>query len=275
MIEALQYEFMRNALMAALLASLACGVIGTYVVVKRISFISGAIAHAAFGGVGIGYFLGVNPVLTLLPFSVLSALCIGLVSKKTRLSEDSAIGMFWAVGMAIGILFVGLTPGYTPDLFSYIFGNILTVPLADIAIMAALDLIILISVALLYKEFLAVSFDEEYAEVSGLATTVLYLLMLCLVAITVVVLIRVVGIVLVIALLTIPASIAREIGCFSLRRMMVVSSLLGGVFTMSGLALSYMVDIPSGAAIILVSATAFIVVAMAVRLFRLLRLKSS
>ena len=258
MIELLQYEFMRNAIFAAILASIACGVIGAYVVVKRITFISGAIAHAAFGGVGLGYFLGINPVLTLLPFSLVSALGIGFVSRRSKGPEDSAIGIFWAVGMALGIILIGLTPGYAPDLFSYIFGNILTVPLSDILMMLALDVVILISVALFYKEFLAVSFDEEYAEVSGVKVVFFYMFLLCLVAMTVVVLIRVVGIVLVIALLTIPAAIAKIYECPSLRRMMLISAALGVFFTLSGLALSYFLNLASGATIVILAAVFYL-----------------
>lgn len=257
MIEALQYEFIRNALFAALLASVACGVIGAYVVTKRITFISGAIAHAAFGGVGLGYFLGINPVLAVIPFSVLSAIGIGIVGRKARLPEDSTIGIFWAVGMALGVLLISLTPGYAPDLFNYIFGNILMVPASDLALMLALDVLIAATVALFYKEFLAISFDEEYAKVSGVKVTFFYLLLLCLVALTVVILIRVVGVVLVIALLAMPAAITRLFGCVSLRRMMAISAALGAALTVSGLWISYWLNLPSGATIILVSAAAF------------------
>lgn len=256
MIEALQFEFMRNALIAALLASIACGVVGTYVVVKRIVFISGGIAHAAFGGIGLGYFLGINPLLGVLPFSIASALGIGLVSKRSKLSEDTAIGIFWAVGMALGVILIGLTPGYTPDLFSYLFGNILTVPSSDIIVMLILDAIIVIVVSLFYKDFLAISFDEEFAKVSGVKVERLYLLLLGLVAITVVLLMRVVGIVLLIALLTIPAAIAKQY-TFSLKRMMLLSTLFGVVFTLCGLWLSYVFDLASGATIILFSGCAF------------------
>ena len=257
MIEALQYEFIRNALTAALLASVACGVIGAYVVTKRITFISGAIAHAAFGGVGLGYFLGINPVLAVIPFSLLSAVGIGAVSRKARLPEDSTIGIFWAVGMATGVVLISLTPGYAPDLFNYLFGNILMVPASDLVLMLLLDVLIAGMVALFYKEFLAISFDEEYARVAGVRTTFFYFLLLCLVALTVVILIRVVGVVLVIALLTIPAAITRLFGFVSLRRMMAVSVLLGALLTVSGLWLSYWLNLPSGATMILVSAAVF------------------
>ena len=263
MVDIFQYEFMRNAVAAALLASLACGIIGTYVVVRRIGFISGGIAHAAFGGIGIGYYLGANPLLGLIPFSLFSALGIGLLSKKTKVAEDTAIGAFWAAGMAVGILFIGLSPGYAPDLFSYLFGSILTVPRSDLFIIAGLDLCIFLVVFAFYKEFLAISFDEEYAEVSGVRTTLLYLLQLCLIALTVVVLVRVVGIVMVVALLTIPPAIARNFSR-NLFVMMLLSCFLCALFTLAGLWLSYVFDISSGAVIILVSAGAFLAV-LAVR----------
>lgn len=255
--EMLQYEFMRNALLAALLSSVACGVIGAYVVVKRLVSISGGIAHAAFGGIGLGYFLGIDPILGVLPFSVASAIGIWAVSRKGRLSEDTAVGIFWAMGMAVGVLFIGLTPGYAPDLFGYLFGNILTVPRSDIYLMLGLDALILGVVVLRYKELLALSFDEEFARVSGVRVEAMYLMLLCLVAVTVVVLIRIVGIVLVIALLTMPAAIARQ-HTRSLTRMMFLSTLVGAALTLGGLRLSYSLNLPSGATIILLSGAAFL-----------------
>lgn len=258
MIEALQYEFMRNALLAAVLVSIACGIVGTFVVTKRIVFISGGIAHAAFGGIGLGYLLGVNPVITAIPFSLLSALTIGTISKRVRISEDSAIGILWAVGMALGILFIALAPGYAPDLFSYLFGSILTVPNSDIVLMLALDLIIIILVALTFKELQAISFDEEYSRISGVPTQALYLLILCLVALSIIVLIRVVGIILIIALLTIPTVIAKQF-TYQLRKLMVFSTACAVVLTVFGLWISYLFDIPSGATIVLVLSAAFLV----------------
>ncbi len=252
MLEVLQYEFMRNALLAGLLAAIACGIVGVYVVVKRAVFISGGIAHASFGGIGLGYLLNINPVLGAMFFAIASALGMGLVTRRTRLPEDTAIGILWAIGMALGIIFIGLAPGYAPDLFSYLFGNILTVPTSDLILMLVLDAVIIILVFLLYKEFLLLSFDEEFGTVVGVPTERLYLLLLCLIALTVVVLIRVVGIILVIALLTIPAALARQF-TDSLKKMMLLSILAGAVFTFTGLWLSYLLDLASGATIILVS----------------------
>jgi zinc transport system permease protein len=251
MFDLLQYSFIQNALAAAILASIACGIIGVYVVVKKIVFISGGIAHASFGGVGLGYFLGINPMLGVLPFSLIAALVMGIVSKKSKIPEDSAIGILWSLGMALGIIFVYLTPGYAPDLMTYLFGNILTVPRSDLYLMLFLDLVILGAVYLLYKEFLALSFDEEFTTVQGLPTEKLYLFLLCIIALTIVVLIKVVGIILVIALLTIPASLSRKF-THNLKHMMLISIVFGTVISVAGIGLSYLLDVPSGATIILV-----------------------
>jgi len=254
MLEALQYEFMRNALIAGALASVACGIVGVYVVTKRIVFISGGIAHASFGGIGLGYLVGISPVLGATFFSLTSALGMGLVTRRTRLPEDTAIGILWAVGMALGIVFIGLSPGYAPDLFSYLFGNILTVPASDLILMLILDMVIIGLVIALYKEFLVLSFDEEFGKVLGVPVERLYLLLLCMIALTVVVLLRVVGMILVIALLTIPTALAKQF-TYDLRKMMLLAILFGAVFTFGGLWLSYALDLASGATIILLSGT--------------------
>jgi zinc transport system permease protein len=257
MFELLQYEFIRNALLAVLLASIACGIIGVYVVVKRIVFISGGIAHASFGGVGLGYFLGVNPIWGIIPFSILSALVMGLVSKRTRIPEDTAIGILWALGVSLGIVFIGLSPGYAPDLFSYLFGNILTVTSVDLIIMLILDLVIIMVVFLFYKEFLALSFDDEFATVVGVPTVKLYFLLLCLIALTIVVLMKVVGLIMIIALLTIPAAISKQYTS-NLKKMIFISILLSAIFGLGGLWLSYQLNLASGATIVIVSGIGFI-----------------
>ncbi len=261
MLEILNYDFMKNAMLAGILVSIACGVVGTYVVVKGISFISGSISHAAYGGIGLGYYLGINPMLGATIFTVLSALGMGIVSHKTKEKEDTIIGMMWAVGMALGIIFIKLSPGYTADLMSYLFGSILTVPVSDLWLMLLLDLIIVIVVLLFYEPFKLVAFDEEYAKTLGLNTLALNLLLLFLIALTVVVMIRAVGIILVIALLTIPAAIARQLSK-RLPIMMALAALLGMVFAIVGLLLSYLWDLPSGATIILCAAAGFIVTSL-------------
>jgi zinc transport system permease protein len=258
MLEILQYSFMQNAFLAAILVSVACGVVGSYVVIKRIVFISGGISHSAFGGVGLGYFLGVNPLLAAVPFTLLAAIGIGLIKKRMEVSEDTAIGILWSVGMALGIIFINLTPGYAPDLLSYLFGNILTVPPSDLYLMLLLDVVILVTVYLFQREFLALSFDEEFSTVVGMPAEAIYLLLLALVALSVVVLIKVVGVILVIALLTIPAAISREY-TNRLGQMMVLSVALGIVLTTGGLILSYIFNLASGATIVLFMALAFLI----------------
>ena len=252
LLEMLQYEFMRNAVMAGILASIACGVIGTLVVVKRIVFISGGISHAAFGGVGLSYLLGIDPILGALPFTILSALSMGIISRRTNMREDTAIGVMWAAGMSLGVIFIALRPGYAPDLFSYLFGSILTVPRSDLIFMLILDLVVVVTVLLLYKEFLAISFDEEFATVVGVPVEQLYLVLLSLIALSVVVMIRVIGIILVIAMLTIPAVISGQM-CHNLKTMMILSVILSALLTTYGLWLSYVLDLPSGATIVLAS----------------------
>ena len=254
MLDALQFEFMRNALLAGLLAAVACGIIGVYVVVKRIVFISGGIAHASFGGIGMGYLAGISPIVGAMIFALASALGMGLVTRRTRLPEDTVIGIMWAIGMALGIIFIGLAPGYTPDLFSYLFGNILTVPASDLVLMLILDVLIVAVVVALYKELMAVCFDEEFGTVVGVPVEAVYLLLLCMIGLTVVVLIRVVGIILVIALLTIPAALARQF-THNLRNMMLLAILFGALFTFGGLWISYETDLASGATIILLGGT--------------------
>ncbi|MGB9937126.1 MAG: metal ABC transporter permease [Methanobacterium sp.] len=258
MIDFFQYGFVQNALIAAVLVSIACGIVGSYVVVKKIVSISGAISHAAFGGIGLGYFLGVNPIISAIPFSVFSAIVIGLINEKVKISEDTAIGILWSVGMALGVIFINLTPGYAPDLFSYLFGNILTVPTSDLILMLILDIVIIATVLLFYKEFLAVSFDQEFSKVIGVPSEIMYILLLCLVALSVVVLIKVVGVILVIALLSIPAAISRQF-TYNMKNIMSFSIILSILLTLTGLWLSYIFNLASGATIVVILGIAFII----------------
>ena len=258
MLEALQFDFMRNAVLAGLLVSISCGIIGSLVVVNRIVFISGGIAHAAFGGVGLGFFCGFSPFLGAAIFASGASLIMGAVSLKARHRADTIIGVLWAVGMAVGIILIDLTPGYHVDLMSYLFGSILAVPPADLWLMLPLDGFILLVVLLFYKEFVALSYDEQFAFVVGIPVKTLYLLLLGMTALSIVMIIRVVGLILVIALLTIPPSIAEKY-TRSLGQMMVLSSILGILFTLSGLWLSYTFDLTSGATIILVAGLGFFI----------------
>ena len=258
MFEFLQYEFMQRAFLAAILVSIACGAVGTYVVIKRIVSLSGAISHSAFGGVGLGYFLGVNPILAAIPFSIVAALSMGAVREKVNISEDTAIGILWSVGMALGIIFINLKSGYAPDLFSYLFGSILTVSNTDLLIMLFLDLIIIIVVYFFRREFLGVSFDEEFSHVVGLHSTFINMLLLALIALSVVVLIKVVGIILLIALLAIPAAICKQY-TYDIRKLMVSSTIMGMVLTSLGLIVAFIFNLSSGATIVLVLATALFI----------------
>ncbi len=249
MIELLAYEFFRNALIAAVFAAISCGIMGTYIVSKRIVFISGGITHASFGGIGIGYFLGLNPIIGAAIFAVLSALGIEYTSRKTEIREDSAIAILWALGMAVGVIFIYITPGYAPNLMSYLFGNILTVTPTDLYMLLGLTIVILIFYTLQFKNILYIAFDEQYARARMLPVNMIKYVMISLIALTIVFNIRVVGIILVISLLTIPQTIANMFvkSFIGIMLFSVIIALLG---TISGLSLSYYFDIPSGAAII-------------------------
>lgn len=258
MIEALQFDFMRNALMAGILVSVACGIVGTFVVINRIVFVSGGVAHAAYGGIGLGYFFRFNPIVGAILFSVAAALAMGLVQRHTRQRTDTIIGVIWAIGMACGIILVDLTSGYKADLMSYLFGSILAVPSRDLWIMLGLDLIIGVLVSLFYKELLAISYDETFATVVNVPVNAIYLTLMCLIALTVVMMMRVVGLIMVIALLTMPAAISGQF-VTNMKKMMVTASLLGMVFTTTGLWLSFTLNLTSGATIILVAGVAYLI----------------
>lgn len=258
MLEALSQPFFQRALLAGLLASIACGIIGTYVVVKGISSISGGLSHAAFGGVGLGYLLGFDPTLGAAFFALGSGAVIGVVYRRVRSGLDTLISMVWSVGMALGILFVSLAPGYAPDLMSYLFGSILFVPTEYLRLTVVLDIVILATAFLLFKELQAVCFDEEFAEIQGVPVEAILHILLALIALAVVVLIRVVGVILVIALLTVPATIARQ-WSDRLSTMMVLSTLVGAFCTTAGLFLSWWLsdvmglNVPTGPLIIVLS----------------------
>ena len=256
MFEALQYEFMRNALTAGLLASVICGVMGTLVVVNRIVFLSGGIAHAAYGGIGLSFFLGWPYMVGTLGFAFAAAMVMAAVSLKAKHRADTIIGVIWALGMACGIILLDLTPGYNVDLMSYLFGSILTVPVSDLWIMLIVGALIAGFTIYFYKDLLAISYDEEFARVRGVPIRALYFGLIGMLAVTIVMVIQVVGLILVIALLTIPPFIVEKYAK-SLFQMMVGSSLLGAVFTISGLWLSYAFNLTSGASIIMVAGITF------------------
>jgi zinc transport system permease protein len=254
----LEYRFLQLAVGAALLASVACGMVGTYVVVKRMGYLAGGIAHAVLGGIGAAVFYGYPPMLGALLAAVAAALVIGCVKLYWREHEDVLIGALWAAGMAIGVIFITRTPGYQVDLMTYLFGNILLVSPGQLSWMIGLDLCLAAVVVLFFKQFEAIAFDEEFARLRGLPVTALYLLLLCLIALSVVILVQLVGLILVIALLTLPAAVARH-HVNNLGPLMVLSTVLSALFCTGGLALAYAPDLPAGATIILVSAAAYLV----------------
>ncbi|MEI7828736.1 MAG: metal ABC transporter permease [Prolixibacteraceae bacterium] len=245
----LAMNFFRNALLASLLASITCGIIGTYIVSRRIVFISGGITHASFGGIGMGYYMGFDPILGAVLFGIFSALGIEFFTRKADLREDSAIAMLWALGMALGIIFIFLTPGYAPNLMSYLFGNILTVSYTDLVFLTLLTIGIAAFFILFYRMILFISFDEEYALTNNTPVRLFNMILICLVALTIVLNIRVVGIILVMSLLTIPQAISNLFTRY-FHKMIFLSILFGFVGSLSGLIFSYIYDIPSGAAII-------------------------
>jgi zinc transport system permease protein len=255
------YGFMRNALLAGVLVSIACGIIGTLVVLNRIVFISGGIAHAAYGGVGIAYFLGADPVLGAVGFSLLSSLAMGLVHRKEGQRADTIIGVMWAIGMAIGIIFLSLSPGYKADLMSFLFGSILAVSTMDLWLMAGIALLSLVFILLFYRQLLALSFDQTFATVRNVPVGPLYLAMITLIGLTVVIAMRVVGLIMVIALLTIPPAIA-NLYLKDMRAIMALSAALSMLFCTVGLIISYVLNFPSGAVIILVAGLAYVLAAL-------------
>jgi len=259
MIEAiLNYPFMRHALIASILASIACGIIGTIIVEKKLVMMCGSISHISFGGIGLGYFLGFEPIYGALVFAVLSALGISVVNRKSHTKKDVIMGIFWSAGMALGVLFISFTPGYPPDMSSYLFGDILTVTAADLVITGLLVLLVLFVVISLYRFLEAYMFDTEFSEVLKINTRGIEILLYILLALTIVVLIKVVGIILVIALLTAPPAIARFMSD-SIKKEMIISVILSTIFCLAGLWLSYELQIPSGATIIMTAALSYLI----------------
>jgi len=252
MLEVLQYDFIQNALIAGVLISIAAGIIGSLVVVNKITFLTGGIAHSSYGGIGLAIYLGIPVLFGATVFAVFTAIIISIITLKNRNRIDAIIGMMWASGMAIGIIFVDLTPGYNVDLMSYLFGSIIAVSKEDIQYMAVLDIFIITTIVFFYKQILAVSYDSEFATLRGINVKFFYTLILILAALCVVAAIKAVGLILVIALLTIPTYLAESFAS-KLSTMMIISSILATIFTIIGLAISYMYDISSGASIIFVA----------------------
>lgn len=251
MIEAiLQYNFLQNAFYSALLASVVCGIIGTIIIEKNLVMMSGGIAHTSFGGVGLGYYLNIEPIIGALFFAVFSSLIIVRIKKKTEVHSDTLIGIMWAMGMSLGILFISFMEGYPPDMSSYLFGDILTVTDLDLKIMLILVVFVIFAITALFNQWKAYLFDEEFSYVRGLKINFYEYFLFILIALTVIVLIRVTGIILIIALLTAPPAMAK-LFTYNFKKIMLLAILFGIIFTMAGLWLSYLLNIPSGATIIL------------------------
>ena len=244
-----QYGFIIKGLLGAVFASITAGLAGTYIVSKRMVFLSGGITHASFGGIGIGYFIGINPVIGAAVFGILSALGVEYLSVRQKIREDSAIGILWAFGMAIGIIFIYLTPGYSPNLMSYLFGSILTVTNADILALGIMSVILILYFGVFYRTILYISFDEVFARTYSSYVDIFKYVTTSLIALTIVLNIRMAGVVLVLSLLTIPPNIAM-IFTKSYFKIVIWSILAGFAGTAAGYAISYSAGIPVGATII-------------------------
>lgn len=252
LLELFQYTFFQHALLGSLFASIACGIIGTYIVTRRLVFISGGITHASFGGIGIGLYTGISPLLAAAVFSTLSAFGVEWLSKRSDMREDSAIAVFWTFGMAIGIIFSFLAPGFTPDLSSYLFGNILTITQGDIWILAILSIVLIAFFTLFMRPIIAIAFDREFARSQQMPVALFEYILMMFIALTIVACLRMVGIVLAISLLTLPQMTA-NLFTYSFKRIIGLSILISYIGCLGGLLLSYQLQVPSGAAIIFVS----------------------
>ena len=249
LISIFHYTFFKNAMLAGLLTSILAGVAGTYIVSRKIVFISGGITHASFGGIGIAYFLGFNPFLGAALFAVASSLGIEWATTKAKVKEDSAIAMLWSLGMAIGIIFIFLTPGYSPNLMGFLFGNILTVTYSDLIYMSVLTLVVLICIILFYRPVLYTAFDEEFAKATGVNTQLIKYVTNAIVALTIVFSIRIAGIILVLSIFTIPQATS-NLFTNDFKRIIYLSVLFGFLGISLGLIGSYYFNLPSGAIII-------------------------
>lgn len=253
-----EYTFFQHALAGSFLASILCGLIGTYIVTRRLVFISGGITHASFGGIGLGVFMGLPPLLSAAVFAVLSACGIQWFSHRRDMREDSAIAIFWTLGMSIGIICSFLTPGFTPELSSYLFGNILTINMSDLAFLGGLTILVCLFFGLFLRPLLSVSFDPEFARAQRLPVHLIEYLMMGFTALTIVACLRIVGIVLVISMLTIP-QVTANLFTQHFKKMLFLSIPIGYVACLGGLMLAFYYNIPSGASIILISIILYLI----------------
>ena len=263
----LYYAFFRNALIGSVFTCVSCGIVGTYIVSRRLVFISGGITHASFGGLGLGFYLGVSPILSALLFSIASAFGVEWLSKRQDVREDSAIAAFWALGMALGVICIFLTPGYSPNISTYLFGNILTITLSDIGFAGALAILLSILFFLFFKLILYTAFDSEFAKTQGVKVALIEHLMMLAIAVTIVSSIRLIGIMLLMSLLTVPQMTA-NLFTSRMKKIILYSIGLGIAGCFSGLFLSYYLNVPSGAAIIFVQILIFLLCKTALFLYQ-------
>ena len=254
----LKYGFLQNAVAAAVLASVSCGISGTFVFVNRITFIAGGIAHAVLGGVGAAVYFGFSPFAGAVVTAILFAIILGIIKFKASEHEDTVIGALWAIGMSAGIIFIYMTPGYSVNLNSYLFGNILLVSKDDIAGLFFLAVTVLTTVTIFYRQFKSVSFDMEFSTLRGIKSLFIYIVMLSMIALTVVVLMKVVGLILVIAFLSLPAATA-AVFTSRIGKIILLSSILSFMFSFTGLFISYRYDLPTGATITTVSGFVYLI----------------
>jgi zinc transport system permease protein len=254
-----KYQFLQNAMLASIFASIVCGIIGVLIVEKKLVMMSGGIAHTSYGGVGLGYLLGFEPIIGAFGMSICAALGIAYIKRKSGTQSDLIIGLFWSFGMALGILFIALMPGYPPDISSYLFGSILSVTKSNLYLISGFSILIVFIVSALFEYFKTYIFDEEFAKILGVKTTFLEYLLFVLIAIAVVVIIRVVGIILVLALITAPTAISCLISK-SLKSRMILAIIIGNILCLSGLIISYVFNIPSGATIVVLSTFSYFLV---------------
>lgn len=258
MLDLFQYPFFRLALIAVSIISIAAAIIGTYIITRRMVAIAGGVTHACFGGLGLGYFLGISPVVMATVFAIGSSLCVNRMSTNMRLRADSAIAVIWAVGMAIGVIFVFLTPGYVPELNSFLFGNILTVTAGDVWIFAGYTAVLIAVFALKFNTIVACAFDRDFARVSGLPVKTVETVMTVMIAVCIVLTIRLVGIMLLMSMMSLPMIIA-ETFTHRLRPMMMLSAAISLVCSIGGLLIGAVIDIPCSALIVLILAGVFII----------------
>lgn len=272
--ELLQYTFFQHALVGSLLASIVCGLIGTYIVTRRLVFISGGLTHASFGGIGLGLYTGISPILSAALFAVASAFGVEWLSKRKDMREDSAIAMFWTLGMALGIIFTFLSPGFAPDLSAYLFGNILTITSGDIALLGGLTTLVSLFFALYLHPIIYVAFDREFARSQGIPVQLFEYALMMFIALTIVACLRMVGIVLVISLLTIPQMTA-NLFTHRFHRIIWLSIGIGYLSCLGGLLISFYLNVPSGASIIFFSIIIYVVCKMGKSFCLSLQQKSS